>query len=85
MLAVISWLVVGFVVGLVARWVSGGGGPRGFFLTSLFGSAGALAGGAIARQYHLPTYGAGGFLMSVIGAVILLVALGALARIVRRE
>ena len=85
MFAVLSWLVVGFFVGLVARWVTGGGGPRGFLMTSLFGSAGALAGGALARQYHLPQYGAGGFLMSVIGAIIVLVAVGALARVFRRE
>jgi uncharacterized membrane protein YeaQ/YmgE (transglycosylase-associated protein family) len=84
MFAVISWLVVGFFVGLVARWITGGGGPRGFLMTSLFGSAGALAGGAIARTYHLPQYGAGGFLMSVIGAIVVLALLGALAKLFRR-
>ena len=84
MFAVISWLIVGFLVGLVARWVTGGGGPRGFFLTSLFGSAGAFAGHLIAREYHLPQYGAGGFLMSVIGAVVLLVVIGFLSRVFRR-
>ncbi len=84
MFAVISWLIVGFFVGLVARWVSGGGGPRGFFMTSFFGSAGAFAGGAIAQAYHLPQYGAGGFLMSVIGAVVLLAVVGFLHRAFRR-
>jgi uncharacterized membrane protein YeaQ/YmgE (transglycosylase-associated protein family) len=84
MFAVITWLIIGFFVGLVARWVTGGGGPRGFFLTSLFGSAGAWAGSLIAREYHLPQHGAGGFLMSVIGAIVLLVIVGALARVFRR-
>ncbi len=84
MFAVLTWLIVGFFVGLVARWVSGGGGPRGFLMTSLFGSAGALAGGAIARAYHLPQYGAGGFLMSVIGAIVLLAVVGAIAKLTRR-
>ena len=84
MFAVLSWLVIGFFVGLVARWVTGGGGPRGFFLTSLFGSAGAWAGAAIAREYHLPQSGVGGFMMSVIGAVVLLVVVGLLARLFRR-
>jgi uncharacterized membrane protein YeaQ/YmgE (transglycosylase-associated protein family) len=85
MFAVLSWLVVGFIVGLVARAVTSGGGPRGFLMTSLFGIAGSVAGGAIARQFHLPQYGAGGFLMSVIGAIVLLVAVGFLARAVRRD
>ena len=66
------------------RWITGGGGPRGFLMTSLFGSAGALAGGAFARTYHLPQYGAGGFLMSVIGAIVVLALLGALAKLFRR-
>jgi uncharacterized membrane protein YeaQ/YmgE (transglycosylase-associated protein family) len=84
MFAVLSWLIVGFVVGLIARAVTSGGGPRGFLMTSLFGIAGSVAGGALARQFHLPESGAGGFLMAVIGAVVLLAFVGVLARVFRR-
>jgi uncharacterized membrane protein YeaQ/YmgE (transglycosylase-associated protein family) len=83
MLAVLSWLLVGFFVGWLARLVTGGGGPRGFFLTSLFGIAGGVAGGVLARQFHLPTSGAGGLLMSVIGAVILVFAFAFIAGLTR--
>ncbi len=85
MFAVLSWLVVGFIVGLVARMVTSGGGPRGFFMTSLFGIAGSVAGGALAQAFHLPQRGAGGFLMSVIGAVVLLVLLNLFSRTWRRR
>ena len=85
MFAVLSWLIIGFFVGLVARWVTGGGGPRGFFLTSFFGSAGAIAGGALAQQFHLPQSGLGGFMMSVIGAVVVLAAVTVLGKLFRRD
>ena len=84
MFAVLSWLIVGFLVGWVARLVTSGGGPRGFLLTSLFGIAGSMAGGALARRFNLPEYGAGGFLMSVIGAIVLLTVAGVLERVFRR-
>jgi uncharacterized membrane protein YeaQ/YmgE (transglycosylase-associated protein family) len=80
MFAVISWLVVGIVIGLGARALSGGPGPRGFFMTALTGIAGSVAGGALAHRFHLPASGAGGFLMAVIGAVLLIAALNLVVR-----
>jgi uncharacterized membrane protein YeaQ/YmgE (transglycosylase-associated protein family) len=84
MLAVLWWLLVGFIVGLCARALSSGPRPRGFLLTAMTGIAGSVAGGAIARGFGLPTDGAGGFLMSVIGALLLIMALGFVVRLRRR-
>ena len=85
MFAVLSWLIVGFIVGLFARWITGGRGPRGFLLTSLLGSAGALAGGALARPFHLPQSGVGGFMMSVIGAIVVIAVVSTLSSLGRRR
>jgi uncharacterized membrane protein YeaQ/YmgE (transglycosylase-associated protein family) len=85
MFAVLSWLIVGFIVGLLARWFTGGSGPRGFLMTALTGVAGSVAGGALAKPFGLPTSGAGGFLMAVIGAVALITGVGALMRMTQRR
>ncbi len=66
-------IVIGFLVGLVARWITPGRGPSGFILTTLLGIAGALAAtflGQLLRWYQ-PGQSAG-FIGAVVGAVILL-------------
>jgi len=85
MLQVFWWLIVGFVVGLLARWVTSGSGPRGFLWTSLCGIAGSALGGSIARASDLPTNGAGGFLMAILGAVLVITASQLVQRALRRE
>ncbi len=66
-------VIIGLIVGLVARFVLPGRDPMGFIMTAILGIAGSLVGTFIGRSVlHLrPGYSAG-FIMSVIGAVILL-------------
>ena len=35
-------ILIGFVAGLIAKWVTPGAGPSGFWLTAILGIAGAL-------------------------------------------
>jgi uncharacterized membrane protein YeaQ/YmgE (transglycosylase-associated protein family) len=76
MLHVLWSLVVGFVVGLVARMLVPGADQMGLFATSLLGIGGSLVGGAIARLVNRPEPGApfhaAGILGSVVGAMLLL-------------
>jgi uncharacterized membrane protein YeaQ/YmgE (transglycosylase-associated protein family) len=76
MLHVLWSLVVGFVVGLVARMLVPGADQMGFFATSLLGIGGSLVGGALARLVSRPEPGApfhaAGILGSVVGAMLLL-------------
>lgn len=71
-----SWLwiiIVGFVVGVLARLIKPGRQNIGIIMTTLLGIAGALFSGWIGRQ--MGWYQAGekvGFLASLIGAVVLL-------------
>jgi uncharacterized membrane protein YeaQ/YmgE (transglycosylase-associated protein family) len=72
-MSVIGWIVFGLVVGLVAKFLMPGRDPGGFMITILLGIGGALVGGYIGRG--LGWYGEGdpvGFVMAVIGAILLL-------------
>lgn len=71
----ILWtIIIGFVIGLIARALMPGRDPAGFIITTVLGIAGALVGSLVGRV--LGFYGEGepaGLIMSVIGAVLLLV------------
>jgi uncharacterized membrane protein YeaQ/YmgE (transglycosylase-associated protein family) len=73
----ILWsIIVGFIVGLIARAVLPGADALGFWMTAILGIAGSLVGGFVGRLIKKPEPGAAfhpaGFLMSIVGAVILL-------------
>ena len=72
-MAILSWIVFGLVVGIIAKLLMPGRDPGGFIVTMLLGIAGAVIGGFVGRA--LGFYGPGqaaGWLMSFLGAVILL-------------
>src|SRR4029450_1626758 len=81
MYSVIGWIVFGLVVGALAKLVMPGRDPGGIIVTMLLGIAGALLGGFLGRALGL--YGPGeaaGWLMSFLGAVILLMLYRMMAR-----
>jgi uncharacterized membrane protein YeaQ/YmgE (transglycosylase-associated protein family) len=72
-MGVIGWIVFGLVVGIVAKFLMPGRDPGGFIITILLGVAGALVGGYLGRAVGWYAEGdAAGFLMAVLGAIILL-------------
>mgnify|MGYP003529676928 CR=1 FL=1 len=67
-------LLVGLVVGAVAKFVMPGKDPGGIFITMLLGVAGSMLANWIGRNAGMYAEGdAAGFIASVIGAMILLV------------
>jgi uncharacterized membrane protein YeaQ/YmgE (transglycosylase-associated protein family) len=78
-MGIISTIVIGLIVGLVARFLKPGNDSMGWILTILLGVAGSIAatyGGQALGIYHA---GQGaGFIGAVVGAVILLVVYGLL-------
>jgi uncharacterized membrane protein YeaQ/YmgE (transglycosylase-associated protein family) len=77
---IIGWIVFGLIVGAIAKLLMPGRDPGGWIVTILLGIAGALVGGFLGRA--VGWYGANdaaGFLMSLLGAIVLL-ALYRLAR-----
>jgi uncharacterized membrane protein YeaQ/YmgE (transglycosylase-associated protein family) len=74
-MGLLSWIVVGLIAGLLARWIMPGPDPGGIIVTLLVGMAGASVGGFIV--WILGGAGATGFnvwsiLVATLGAVILL-------------
>jgi uncharacterized membrane protein YeaQ/YmgE (transglycosylase-associated protein family) len=73
MLGFIWMLFIGLVVGALAKLIMPGKDPGGVFVTMLVGVAGALVAGFLGRLLGLYTAGQGaGFIMSLLGAVLLL-------------
>ena len=76
MLHILWSLIVGFVVGLIARAVFPGVDSMGIIATMLVGIVGSIVGGLIGRAISRPEPGskfhAAGFIMSIVGAIVLL-------------
>ena len=80
-MAVLGWIIFGLIVGIIAKFLMPGRDPGGFIITILLGIAGALVGGYVGRA--VGWYGPGdpvGFLMAVLGSIILLALYRMLAR-----
>jgi uncharacterized membrane protein YeaQ/YmgE (transglycosylase-associated protein family) len=72
-MGILGWIVFGLIVGIIAKLLMPGRDPGGFIITALLGIAGAVVGGMIGRMAGF--YGPGeaaGYLMSILGAIILL-------------
>lgn len=74
MLSLLGTLLLGLVVGFIARAIKPGDDKMGWFMTSILGVAGSLlaeyAGAAMGWYRHGQT---AGWIASVVGAVVLLV------------
>lgn len=69
---IFGWIVLGLVVGVLAKFLMLRGDPGGLFITVLLGIVGGLVGGFLGRL--IGWYGDGdpvGFVMAVIGSSIL--------------
>ena len=75
-MGLILFLIFGFVVGLIARALMPGRDPMGWIATTLLGIVGSFAGWGIGRLvgfYHnVRGMHPAGFIMSLMGAVVLL-------------
>jgi uncharacterized membrane protein YeaQ/YmgE (transglycosylase-associated protein family) len=80
-MGILSWILFGLVIGIIAKLLMPGRDPGGFIVTILIGIAGALLGGFIGRTmgFYGQNEGAG-WLMSIGGAILLLVLYRMVAR-----
>lgn len=72
-MGILSWILFGLVVGIIAKLLMPGRDPGGFIVTILLGIAGALLGGFVGQAMGF--YGPGesaGWIMSILGAIVLL-------------
>lgn len=76
----IGTIIIGFLVGLVARFIKPGDDKMGIFLTTVIGILGAVVGSYLGQAFGIYEVGEpAGFIGAVIGAIILMSIIKALA------
>ena len=79
----IIWAIfIGFLAGVIAKWITPGDNkPSGFILTTVLGIVGAVVATWLGQAigWYAPGDGAG-FIASIVGAVIILLVWGMVAR-----
>ena len=80
MFNIIGSIIIGFIVGYLARAVLPGAQHFGFWITTAIGIGGSYLGGLISNLLFKPADGVkftpAGILMSILGAIVLLLILG---------
>lgn len=72
-MSIIWAILIGFIVGIVAKFLMPGRDPGGFFITAILGIVGALVATFLGQAMGLYAAGqAAGFIASVIGALVVL-------------
>jgi uncharacterized membrane protein YeaQ/YmgE (transglycosylase-associated protein family) len=83
-MGIIAFIIIGLIAGLIARAILPGRQSMGLLATTLLGMVGSLVGGLIGslfvRDGRMFDLHPSGLLMSVIGAVIVLLLVGAAGR-----
>lgn len=75
-MGILSWILMGLIVGVLAKWIMPGKDPGGIIITILLGIAGAFVGGFIGSRIGLGTitgFNIGSFLLAIGGAILLLI------------
>jgi uncharacterized membrane protein YeaQ/YmgE (transglycosylase-associated protein family) len=75
MMGFMAWIMMGLIVGVLAKWIMPGKDPGGFFVTIGLGIAGAFVGGFIGTKLGLGAvtgFNIGSILIATGGAVLLL-------------
>ena len=75
-MGILSWIILGLIVGVLAKWIMPGRDPGGIFITMILGIAGAMVGGFIGTKlgfgvvtgFNLPSIG-----LATGGAILLLI------------
>ena len=74
-MGILSWIVLGLIVGVLAKWIMPGDDPGGIIITILIGIVGALIGGFLSSALG---FGAvtginlGSVIIATLGSLILL-------------
>lgn len=74
-MGILSWILLGLIVGVLAKWIMPGPDPGGLVMTVLLGIAGAFVGGFIGSAIGLGSFtgfNVGSLALATGGAVLLL-------------
>ena len=80
-MGIISMIIVGFIVGLLARAIMPGNQKMGWIMTTILGIVGAFVAGYLgqAMGWYVPGQGAG-WIGSIVGAIIVLFVYGLVSK-----
>ncbi|MEO0292605.1 MAG: GlsB/YeaQ/YmgE family stress response membrane protein [candidate division WOR-3 bacterium] len=82
-MGIFSWIIMGLIVGALAKLVMPGKDPGGIIVTILLGIAGAFVGGFIGSRLGIGTvtgFNLTSFLLALGGAILLLIIYRAIKR-----
>ena len=72
-MGILSWIVLGLIAGVLAKWIMPGPDKGGWLMTMLLGIAGAFVAGFLGRLVGWYSPGEGASLIaSVLGAILVL-------------
>jgi len=74
-MGILTWIILGLIVGALAKWIMPGNDPGGVFITILIGIAGAILGGFLSTALGLGSVtgvNLGSVVIATAGALILL-------------
>jgi uncharacterized membrane protein YeaQ/YmgE (transglycosylase-associated protein family) len=75
-MGILTWIILGLIVGALAKWIMPGDDPGGIFITILIGIAGALLGGflstAIGIGGGVTGFNLGSVVIAILGSLLLL-------------
>jgi uncharacterized membrane protein YeaQ/YmgE (transglycosylase-associated protein family) len=81
--ALIFWVIVGLIAGVLAKWIMPGDDPGGIIVTAIIGIVGAVLGGWLLSLVGIGGgAGSGGFIFSIIAGIIGALILLAIYRVV---
>lgn len=71
----IAWIVLGLIVGILAKWIMPGRDGGGFIMTVILGIVGAMVGGFISSFFgfgSIDGFNFGSMIIAVLGAMLVL-------------
>jgi uncharacterized membrane protein YeaQ/YmgE (transglycosylase-associated protein family) len=74
-MGIISWIILGLIVGALAKWIMPGEDPGGIIITIVIGIVGALIGGFLSSLVGLSTVtglNLWSIIIALVGALVLL-------------
>jgi len=74
-MGILSWIVLGLIAGMLAKWIMPGRDGGGFIVTVLLGIAGAFVGGWVGSLLGFGTRGGfslGSIATATVGAILIL-------------
>ena len=83
----ISWIVVGLIAGMLAKWIMPGDQKAGFFVTAALGIVGGLLGGGIMSligKQSMTGFNLTSLLVATAGAILVLVIYGVVRKALKK-